>query len=272
MTIELAEKDVRDGFSDITFDMPVSRIIGKAHRRRVRRRVAFAAVPTLGLLAAGGTALLSAKKVWGDSVFCFNSADPKDIPLGASSPQTTGERPEKLCAREWRNGYLSGNPESRPDGGDPKDPLPVPPLTACMVDGQSVGVFPTNDPDFCTTGPVARKMSLAEIPEDYDEYLESYMALRADATQRIRDAAVHAGDGEETACLDETGAREVVEGILVDHGHEDWTIRVEHNNTDAPCWTHINFENPTEEVVIYSTERGIHNIWINDAAAFPGGS
>ena len=269
MTNELAERDVREGFAGITFDMPVSRIISGARRRRMRRRMAFGAVPAVGLMAAGGTALLNVEKVYGDTVFCFNSADPKDIPLGASSPQTTGARPEELCAEEWRDGYLPGRIQDRPGGKDPKAPLPVPPLTACVVDEEAIGVFPTDDPNFCTTGPVARKMRLAEIPDSYGDYLERYMALRADATQRVRDAAVDAGGSEETACLDETSATEVVKTVLADHGYMDWSIRIEHNKEDAPCWTHINFENTTEEVVMYSTEPGIHNIWINDAAAFP---
>lgn len=267
MTIELTENEVRDGFAHITFDMPLSRIMSGARRRRFRKRMAFGALPAIGLVAAGGTALLNVEKVWGGNVFCFNSADPKSLPLGASAPQTTGEVPEKLCAKEWRHGYLSGEAQERPDGQDP--PLPVPPLTACVVDGESIGVFPTGDPDFCTKGPVAREMRLSQIPDGYAEHLERYIALRDDAAQRVRNAAVDAGDGEETACLDETGARDIVEGILVDHGHEEWSIRVVHSNRDAPCWTHINFDNTTDEVVMYSTEPGIHNIWINDAAAFP---
>lgn len=266
MTLALAEKDVRDGFADITFGLPVSRIITGARRRRVRKRVAFGAVPALGLVAAGGAALLTLDKVYGEAVFCFNSADPKAMPFGAHAPQTSGERAEELCAKEWRAGYLPFEIEDRS-----KAPYPVPPLTACVVDGESIGVFPTNEPNFCTTGPVARKMQLAEIPEGYEGHIENYIALRAAAAKQVRDAAVAAGGTEKTACLDEGAATSVVEDVLADYDHDDWTIRVEHSKHDAPCWTHINFENDDEEVVMYSTDPGVENIWINDTAAFPNG-
>ncbi len=271
MTVELAEEDVRDGFADMTFDLPVAHIISGAHRRRVRTRVAFAAVPALGLIAAGGTVLLSVDRVSATNVACFNSADPSDIPFGGTSPETTGERPEELCAQKWRDGYLPGRIEDRPEGKDPENPLPVPPLTACVVDGESIGVFPTKDPNFCTAGPVSRKMELAEIPEGYEEHIESYIALREAATKRVHDAAIAAGGNEKTACLDESAATSLVDDLLADYDHEDWAIRVEHSKHDAPCWTHINFENDDQEVVMYSTDPGLENIWINDSAAFPNG-
>lgn len=271
MTVELPEKDIRDGFADISFGIPLSRIVGGAQRRRVRRRMAFGAVPALGLVAAGGTALLSADKVYGDTVFCFDSADPKTIPFGASSPQTTGERPEDLCAKEWRDGYLPGRTQDRSGGKDPESPLPVPLLTACIVEGQSVGVFPTSKDNFCTTGPVAREMRLSEIPEGYHDHIEKFIAMRTEAANRVRDAAVAAGGTEQTACLDEAAARSLVKEVLADYDHADWPIRVEHSKNDAPCWTHINFENQAQEVIIYPTEPGVENIWINDTAAFPNG-
>ena len=271
MTVEMTEKEIRDGFAHMTFDLPVARIISGARRRRVRRRVAFGAVPALGLVAAGGTALLSVDRVSATNVACFDSADPHDIPFGASSPETTGDSPEELCAQEWRNGYVPGAIEDRPEGEDPDNPLRVPPLTACVVDGESIGVFPTKDPNFCTTGPVARRMKLAVIPEGYEEHIENYIALRAAATKQVRDAAVASGGNEKTACLDESEATSVVDDLLAEYDHEDWTIRVEHSKHDAPCWTHINFENDDQEVVMYSTDPGLENIWINDAAAFPNG-
>lgn len=269
MTVELAEQDVRDGFADITFNLPISRIVAGAHRRRTRKRMAFGAVPALGLVAAGGAALLNVDRVSATNVACFNSADPKAMPFGGSSPQTTGERPEELCAEEWRKGYLPGVIADRPGGKDPKHPLPVPPLTVCVVDKESIGVFPTDDPDFCTTGPVARRMNLAELPDGYDEHIETYVDLRGAAAERVREAAVAAGGSKETACLDAAGATSLVEDILAEHDLAGWTIRIEHSKSDAPCWTHINFENDDKQVILYSTDPGVENIWINDSAAFP---
>ncbi|MDQ3915189.1 MAG: hypothetical protein M3323_07645 [Actinomycetota bacterium] len=259
------ETIVREAFAGLSFDRPVAQIVSAARRRRQRRRIAFGAVPALGILAAGGTAILSSDRISASNVACFDSADPEALPFGAFSPRTTGERPEKLCAKEWRQGFLPYEPIL--DRGDA--PFPVPPLTACAIEDGGVGVFPTDDEDFCTAGPVARQMGLSEVPDDYHEHIDRYVALRSDAAERLRETAVRNGGSEDRACLSEDEATSVALGVLADHGYEGWTVRVVHSKEDAPCWMHLNFENPEREVVVYSTERGAGEIWVDDGAAFP---
>lgn len=273
MTIEVTEQDVREGFAHVRFDRPASRIIAGAKRRRSRKRVAFGALPAAALIAGGGTALFRTDKIWGGNVTCYDTVKPRALPFGSHSPRTTGESPEELCAKEWREGYLPF--EKYLDRADA--PYPVPPLTACVAgradeeftaEGTWIGVFPTDDPDFCTTGAVARRMKLAEVPDDYSEHMERFVAMSTDAGHRVRDAAVAAGGSEKEACLDEEAARTLATEVLADHGYEDWSFRPIHSRSDAACWMHINFDHTRKEVTLYSTRRGISEIWINDAGVF----
>ena len=266
MTHGDTESLFKDAFADVTFDRPLSKIVAGAARRRQHRRIALGTVPALGILAAGGTALLDTEVIWGGTVHCFNSVDPATLPFGASSPETTGEAPEKLCAREWRDGYLPGEPYVERSKG----PFPVPPLTTCVIaGGEAIGVFPTDEEDFCTTGPVARRMSLSEVPDDYQEHIDRYIAMRDDAAERLREEAVRSGGSEGRACLDESAATALAIDVLADHGYEGWTTRAVHYKQDPPCWMHVNFENGEREVVLYPTGRGVDEIWVNDGAAFP---
>ena len=276
MTNEPAAQDIREGFAGVRFSAPTSRIIAGARRRRTRRRLAIGVIPAVALIAAGGTALFRTDKVWAGNVTCYDTVDPKTLPFASHSPRTTGESPEELCAKEWRAGWLPF--EKYLDRSDA--PYPVPPLTACVAgradeeftaEAAWIGVFPTDDPDFCTTGPVARRMKLAEVPADYAEHMERFVALSDDAAQRLRDAAVAAGGSETDACLDESAARALAADVLADHGYEDWTILPSHSKHNGPCWLHINFDHTAREVTLYSGWRGVHQIWINDAGVFPKG-
>lgn len=278
MTIEATEQDIRDGFADVRFDRPVSRIIAAAQRRRTRKRAAFVGIPAVAVIAAGGTALFSTDKVWVGNVTCYDTVDPKALPFASYSPRTTGDSPEELCAKEWKAGWLPFEKYlQRSDA-----PYPVPPLTACVVgradeefatEGAWIGVFPTGDPDFCTTGSVARRMKLAAVPENYAEHMERFVAMSNDAADRVRDAAVAEGGSESEACLNDEGAKTLAADVLADHGYEDWAIHppLTHDRGDGACWMHINFDNTRKEVTIYSTRRGVDRIWINDAGVFPKG-
>jgi hypothetical protein len=278
MTIEVTEQDIREGFADVRFGRPLSRIIAGARRRRTRKRAAFGAFPAAAMIAAGGTALFRTDKVWAGNVTCYDTADPKALPFGSHSPRTTGESPEELCAKEWRAGYLPFENLDRSDA-----PYPVPPLTACVagrpdekfaVEGAWIGVFPTADPDFCTAGPVSRRMHLAAVPGDYSEHVDRFVAMSNDAADRLRDAAVAEGGSESEACLNAEDAQTLAVEVLADHGYEDWTIKAPrtHNRNDEACWMHINFDNTRKEVTFYSSpQRGIDQIWINDAGVFPKG-
>ena len=275
MNNEVTEQDIREGFADFRFDRPVSRIIAGAQRRRSRKRAAFGAIPAVAVIAAGGTALFRTDKIWAGNVTCYDTVNPKALPFASYAPRTTGESPEELCAKEWRAGYLPFENLDRSDA-----PYPVPPLTACVAgradeefaaEGTWIGVFPTGEADFCTTGSVARRMKLAAVPEDYVEHVERFVAMSNEAAERVRDAAVAAGGSESEACLDEEDARTLAADVLADHGYEGWTINPSHSRNNAACWMHINFDHTKDEVTIYSTRRGIDEIWINDAGVFPEG-
>ena len=275
MMIEVTEQDIREGFADIRFDRPVARIIAGAQRRRSRKRAAFGTFPAVALIAVGGTALFRTDRIWAGNVVCYDTVEAKRLPFASFSPRTTGESPEELCAKEWRAGYLPFHKLDRSGA-----PYPVPPLTACVagraneqfpVEGIWIGVFPTDDPDFCTTGPVARRMKLAAVPEDYAEHMERFVAMSNDAANRVRDQAVAAGGSEREACLDEEGARSLAADVLADHGYENWAINPSHSRSNAACWMHINFDHTRKEVTIYSTPRGVDRIWINDTGVFPKG-
>lgn len=261
------EHAVREAFADASFDRPVARIVAGAKRRRLRRRLSFAALPALAIVAAGGTALLTSEKIWAGNVHCYYSADPDVLPSGTHSPRTTGERPEVLCAREWRQGYAYSAYDPTVDLDDA--PFPVPPLTACSIlDGVGIGVFPTDQEDFCTKGPAARKMDLSEVPDDFYEHMDRYVAMRDDATQRIRDAAVASGGSVAEACLGRGEVEAIARDVLTDHGYEGWTVTFTHSKHEPPCWMHVNFENDERNVLLYGTRRGVENIWINDAGVF----
>ena len=257
----MTHDDIRHAFESVTFNRPVSNIVARAKRRRHRRNLALGAIPAVGLVAAGGTAWLRAEKVSATNVACYGSAKPPSFG-GSHSPQTTGETPEELCAKEWAAGYYPFRWKKDSEGWR------VPPLKACAVQGGWIGVFPTDDEDFCSKGRIARKYKFSEIPEGYREHIDRYVAMRTDAIERVRDESIKAGGNEAKACLDEAAARELAEDVLADHGYTGWKTRVQHS--DAPlCWTHINFDNTAREVVLYSTKPGLENIWINDAGVFP---
>lgn len=256
MTIEFAEDDIREAFADITYDTPVSRIISRAKRRQHRRRFAIGAVPALGLIAAGGAALLTAEDLAANNVTCFDQADPNAPNLGQVNPGNTGQSPEALCAEVWARGDMS------PVGV----PGVIPPLTACAMDERYVGVFPTKDPDFCTS------VGLQKMPDGYLEQVEPFVKMREDAADRIREAAVAATGSERTACLDGETAATIVEDVLVDHGYDNWTVIVRPKSeglVGRPCWTDVSFNDQTREASISSIEAGTKYIHIDGGTAFP---
>lgn len=259
---------VRELFEDVTYRRPCAQIEAAAHRRRRRRRVSIVAVPALAVVAAGGTALLTpSEKIWAGNVHCYYSADPDVLPGGTHSPKTTGDRPEVLCAREWRQGYAYSASDPTVDLDDA--PFPVPPLTTCSIlGGVAIGVFPTDQEDFCTRGPAAREMDLSEVPDDFYDHMDRYVDMRDDATRRIRDAAVASGGSVPEACLGRAEVEAVVRDVLADHGYEGWTVTFTHSEEEPPCWMHVNFENDERNVLLYGTRRGVENIWINDAGVF----
>lgn len=246
MTIEFAENDIREAFAEISFDRSVSRIISGAKRRRHRRRMAIGAVPAVGLMAAGGVALLTADDLVLTNVVCFSKADLNDPQLGITTPPNDGRSPEALCAEHWAHGGVA------PGVGKG----PVPPLTVCALDDGRVGVFPTKDEGFCSTD------GLQPMPDGYGNRVEPFAEMNEDMAVAIRDAAVKEGGSEETACLGSDTALGVVTEVMKQHGYGDWTVRIGLDR-GGPCRTDIGFDSEAKVTTIYSNYRGAKYITIN---------
>lgn len=50
----LNERDLREAFETVRYEIPLSKIVSRARRRQHRRRMALGALPAAGVLAAGG--------------------------------------------------------------------------------------------------------------------------------------------------------------------------------------------------------------------------
>lgn len=253
MTIELAENDIRDAFKDITFEAPVSRIIAGARRRQHRRRISIAAIPAMGLVAAGG-ALLSSDDLQIAHVACYDSG-PNDPNRGVVAPRSSGVFPESVCAEMWARGGL-------PLGKGGTRGV-VPPLTACVITQDAtgmkrgnVGVFPTDEEDFCSTP------GLQPLPEGYLDRVIPFAEMMEDAGLTLRAAAVSEGGSEAHACLTSDSAVRVVTEVLKKHGYDDWTVRVG-DDRGGPCWTDVWFDPQELEALITSTSDGTKVITIN---------
>jgi hypothetical protein len=97
MTIEFAENDIRTAFAGVTFDAPASRIISRAKRRRHRRRVAFGAIPVIGVFAAGGYVVTHREVTTPGALACAASfSQTGDMTIIG---RVDGETPEETCLR-----------------------------------------------------------------------------------------------------------------------------------------------------------------------------
>lgn len=251
MTIELAENDIRDAFRDVTFERPVSKIIAGARRRQHRRRIAFGAIPALGLTAAWGTTFLTSDDLRIEAVSCYDSG-PDDPNLGMTNPPSTGGSPESVCAALWAGGHM-GNKRGV-----------VPPLTACVMTRDSVGmrrgnvgVFPTAEEDFCS------RPGLQPLPEGYLDRVVPFVKMTEDAGLAVRAAAVREGGSEEQACLTGESAVKVVAEVLRNHGYYDWTVQVGIPDQFGPCWGDVDFDPEERVATIHSTDSGTKAIGIN---------
>lgn len=95
MTIEFAEKDIREAFAVVSFDTPVSRIVSRARRRQHRRRVALTAIPAAGALAAGGYIVTQREVNTPGSLAC--AADFSQTGDMTIIGRVDGEIPEQTC-------------------------------------------------------------------------------------------------------------------------------------------------------------------------------
>lgn len=248
MTIELAENDIRDAFRDVTFERPVSKIIAGARRRQHRRRIAFGAIPALGLTAAWGTTFLTSDDLRIEAVSCYDSG-PDDPNFGLITPPTTGGSPESVCAALWAGGHMRNKRGV------------VPPLTACVMTRDSVGmrrgnvgVFPTAEEDFCS------RPGLQPLPEDYLDRVVPFVEMIEDLRLAIGAAAVSDGGSEEKACLSDESAVEIVAEALQSHGYNDWTVQLGAPDQFGPCWTDVSFDTEAREAWIFSNEPGLEAI------------
>lgn len=121
---ELREAEIRRAFENVRYEVPASKVIAAARRHQHRRRLAFGAVPAVGLLAAAGYALRSEPTSEPFTVGCYSAA--------SQEADTTilrwerGKTPAEVCLSE-------------PEAWGSDIPRHV---VTCVTGGGGTGVFP----------------------------------------------------------------------------------------------------------------------------------
>ncbi len=147
------QAEIRDAFQTVRYDVPVSRVISNARRRQHRRRVALGAVPTAGLLAAGGYVLTHREVNEPRALGCssqFNQMADMTI-IG----RVQGETPVDTCVRVMKETGSWSTPPANP--------------VECVTnypngDGGALVVFPA--PEGLTQEEACSKLGAALPPED----------------------------------------------------------------------------------------------------------
>lgn len=147
------ETEIRDAFESVRYEVPFSQIVSRARRRQHRRRVALGAVPTAGLLAAGGYVVTHREVNVPGALGCSSQFDQ----LGDMTiiGRIEGETPTETCIDVMTN--------------DPAwTPRPVNPVE-CVTnypngDGGALVVFPA--PEGLSQEEACRAIGAALPPED----------------------------------------------------------------------------------------------------------
>ncbi len=149
----LTEREIREAFEDVRFDVPASRIVARARRRHHRRRVAMGAVPAAGLLAAGGYVVTHREVNEPRALGCSSEFDQ----LGDMTiiGRVEGEAPIDTCTK-----VMSDDPAWSPE--------PVNPVE-CVTnypngDGGALVVFPA--PEGLTQEEACQELGAALPPDD----------------------------------------------------------------------------------------------------------
>ncbi len=108
----LTENRVREAFDKVRYDVPVSKIVAGAKRRRHRRRLAMGALPALGLLAAGGYAM--AQREINDPAVLGCSSQFDQLSDMTVIGRVEGESPIETCIRVMSQSRAWPSPPANP--------------------------------------------------------------------------------------------------------------------------------------------------------------
>jgi hypothetical protein len=147
------EAEIRDAFESVRYDVPVSQVVSRAQRRQHRRRVALGAVPTAGLLAAGGYVVTHRVVNDPGALGCSSQFDQ----LGDMTiiGRVKGETPTETCIN-----VMTNDPAWTPRPANPVE---------CVTnypngDGGALVVFPA--PEGLSQEEACRVLGAALPPED----------------------------------------------------------------------------------------------------------
>ena len=245
MKERLTEDNVRAALSKMTFQMPVSQILLRAKRRRMRRRL-FAALPVIGLLAAWGATALTADELSPNGILCYDRPPNQDNYLQWPNGNT-GEDPRAICGRLWASGKMVPGTKE------------VPPLKVCAWNVGAVVVFPAQNGETC------QGVGLQEMPEGYKARVDRFVAMRNEMKADLERAAL-SGSGPEEACLGVEEAHTIVADVLRAHDFNDWTVSVVENwsgrTQEDICMQSIELDSDEKEATIFSTGPGVKSIYV----------
>ena len=200
----LNESDIREAFEAVDYEIPVSKIVSGAQRRRHRRRLALSAVPTIGLLAAAGYAIRSEPTSEPFSVGCYNElAQDADTTILRWEEDMT---PAEVCLSE-RAAWGDSTPTH---------------VVTCVTNGGATGVFP--NPEELSAADACASIGAA-VPDDGASYGGLTAAQVRDLSQEL---------GRRTQPLNDPGAKEIcypnetlrreVEAFLRQRDLSEWTV------------------------------------------------
>lgn len=175
-----------------------------ALQRRRRRRLALALVPAIIVLlsaTAFTTYALTRDPTHLESIGCFETAD---LRANTAIVDADGRSPVAICAELWQQGDMGGAP-------------PPERLTACVLEGGAIGVFPSSGADTCA------QLGLATLSASYAAEGKRFAALRKAIVAQLGAPASGSSRGS-PKCIHEAEARKLVRRELDAHGYSDWQI------------------------------------------------
>lgn len=191
--------------NQVRYDVPVSKIVSGARRRRHRRRVVLGAVPSVALLAAAGYALRSEPTSELFTVGCYASLDQQadTTIIGWDKGKTAAES----CLNE-----PTAFGEAVPDR-----------VVTCVVNGGGTGVFP--NPQDLNANEACASIGAA-TPEEQGSH---YGGLTADQVREMdeelarRTQNLSDPDAKEICYPNENLKREL-ESFLAERGFTKWSV------------------------------------------------
>jgi hypothetical protein len=187
----------------------------RSARQRTRRRLALVLIPAVLLvLAATGftTYVLTREATAFEGIGCFERAS---LEGNVAVVDGDGRHPRTVCREVWASGAMPGPVPSR--------------LTACVLEGGAVGVFPASGRETCA------HLGLANLPASYVRDARRFGGLRDALFERLGTP----GSGSSLPsgpCVGEREAMAIVREELERRGFTDWSVEATDVFTgERPC-------------------------------------